>query len=163
MKKIIIAVSIAVLFGGISSLFAQTVNQKEISDRAFVSKIMNQPQLDLTCNLSWQNIYMNTPMSEGMEPRWPRLSTKAYPKTGTFPGHIYKDDTHQANYVLVSEEVWKALNVPTNGVIFDNITVNAKTGNTKQTLSSDQLHVQHYNIDGKRYTVMAFPFKEPKK
>ena len=159
MKKTVVAVTavtLAVLFGGVSSLFAQKVDAQQIQDQAFVSRIMAQPQVGLTCKFAWRSVAMVTPMLEGSESGFPKEQEKAYPANGTFLGYVHTEN--QTNYVLVSESVWRELAVPTyQGTIIDNVTFKTEKGNV---FSSKTLEVNHYQMDGKNYAVIAFPFQE---
>jgi len=189
MKKLAVAVTLAVLIGGISSLHAQVipsmpyqmylesqmgsssprVSQKELERRALFHKVMQkQNKADLTFQrvYRYQDYITTTSPTTGISittgTGMVSFSTKPFPvKAGeTFSGYVYKDEAAKKDYVLVSEKVWEEIDdACTCGGYIAEETFTSSDG-TKVAGKPEK--VARYKVGDKAYKLIAFPFPEEK-
>ena len=181
MKKLAVAVTLAVLFGGVSSVFAQsmtgtsqsnTVNQNQIKQQAFLNKLLTK---GTQTNMSYERVFrteggytMYSPsafapifVGNGQV----SYSFKPYPlqEGDTFPGYVYRDVKASKNYVVVSDKVWEAIENNCKGVGVRN--EEKVIGADGKVLFRGKPTVSTYQTDDKKttYKVIAFPFPEESK
>jgi len=183
MKKLA-AVTLAVLIGGISSLYAQVdpampyrmylesktgsrVDRQALERNALFHKVMqNQNKANLTFQRTfrWQEYITTTSPTTGVSVTTGTgnvsYSTKPYPtaKGETFGGYMYRDQATQKDYVLVSEEVWKSINKEcVEGGALAGETFISTDG---KKVSGSSREVTGFQVGDKKYKLIAFPVEE---
>ena len=185
MKKLAVtAATLAVLIGGVSSLFAQvipdmpykmqmdatqrsqgTIGIIQIKRRAFISNLLhNSTQTNLsyekvfrtegTYNFSSPSVGGNFSVGNGKY----TYHHKPYPtEGGTFDGRIYTGE--KAHYMIVSSQTWDSLNDACGRGWTYKQNVKGENG---EVLFSGNPSIDKYQLDEETYVVVSFPFPEEK-
>ena len=185
MKKLVVAVSLAVLMGGVSALHAQCnaspatpyyqthptspcVNsngQQQMAQQALISRAtQDKNKVNLTYKKVWEYYTTNYTSSPSITGAYTtgttttHHSSKPYPVNAgeTFSGYVYQDQNEKMNYVLVSDEVWNAIEENCQDV-GHSIRQTFKTTEGVE-ISGQPKSITDATVNKQKYKVVAFPF-----
>ena len=181
MKKLAIAATLAVLFGGISSLYAQVIpsmpydmkleaqriNEQNIKEHNALSQLIHRAFQQGAIGLRHETRYMRsyTGASCNGGGTCSQTFTKAYPATQgtTFDAHVYTEQN--TNYIIISDKTWGYLSHPeenANTLVYYH-SFSTPNGEKKYSVHGPLGRVQQCEVNGVRYKVISLPRPEGSK
>ena len=175
MKKLVAVVTVAVLFGCASCVFAQVpgaqqyvqamgemhaakVAQQQIKDNAFISQIQHNGTPGA---FSYSFTLMPYVFGGYGQPGIGAVQKRHYPTSGYIPGYVLVSG--KKVHILISHDNWKGmLSCISSSSIIDEQTLTFKNGEQFSYMGSRKLPAKDYHVNGKAYTVITLPVS-PKK
>ena len=189
MKKVGVAVAVAVLVGCMSSsVFAQPyprgaelssngkVDQAQMQRHAAAAQqeqqrnhkqaIVQQMLRKQPINLFYELATITNAGSQftSLPPSYGH--TSVYPN-GSFKGRVLVDTAQKQNYVLISADVWKVIDEMSTMHTLSNTyivyqTITTADGHEYKQAGNAKLNAQDWKVGEKHYTLLSFPFADNK-